>query len=808
MYTIPPGDGSLDVQVKVAKERLLYLAQKRDYSGSQIYDFRSFNEVALSQTQIKELASLYPPKSCGDGVRVTGEECDDGNILNNDGCSSLCTIESGYVCRGGNTTYLAADACDLGEYMLNLNFDNSSYGTSNIDITTYNVMEWSKNPSLPLLFEHIMKDGNVETQRRGNVELNVGPKYARSGTNGLRLYFRDYFFTKEYEPSANETINFELPSNNVSVDLQSKPEPNGWTDPASTDTDLGQKVTNVSGTDGGWVHGPWEATTARVQNVFTSVKQHSLVRIQMRYWAHGDWCNNNYATIDVAGDTVFAHNKYQNGNDNRFVDCLHDGPAYSTAYVSPMSNPSSPSTTEGFLAWRYWNNTGQHIHPACDGASCPSSFTWRTFDVDVTVPHTGSTLEINVRAVFGTCGVTNALFAFDKVNIQVSDLTPNPFRPYNLAQLRNRKRTQSDMHSWIQLDTPTEVQQTSWLSFSFQANNIARKGRQFIINMIDLDHADTTFSHSACLSTLNCGQITGCTACRPENIYYRICYWNEFTGSGTSGCDESHFPTYGVWHDETIVPSEKLASIYTPTIAYAPRKMRFQFLSFSSGETIGGRDSEFDVLLDDIRVGTPTKYSGTFGCGDIQVSSNTNATGANTTTFTVNDTPLRYAEVGDAGICYLHIPYKSEPVAASVVCGTTDAFTTFVNTLTSKRNDRVFAASYGTTVDCNQNCIHSIIALGGVGVTWKLGSSLVLMGRMGAKTGSLPMRFEHLGEGRITASNFIVCPDIATTTVEVNKQFSSIGPPLGLLNSSKPLKTKFVITTASGGYVGCYRDKH
>ena len=71
MYTIPPGDGSLDVQVKVAKERLLYVAQKRDYSGSQIYDFRSFNEVALSQTQIKELASLYPPKSCGDGVRVT-----------------------------------------------------------------------------------------------------------------------------------------------------------------------------------------------------------------------------------------------------------------------------------------------------------------------------------------------------------------------------------------------------------------------------------------------------------------------------------------------------------------------------------------------------------------------------------------------------------------------------------------------------------------------------------------------------------------------------------------------------------------
>ncbi len=35
---------------------------------------------------------------CGNGIREPSEECDDGNMLNNDGCSSKCTIEDGYSC--------------------------------------------------------------------------------------------------------------------------------------------------------------------------------------------------------------------------------------------------------------------------------------------------------------------------------------------------------------------------------------------------------------------------------------------------------------------------------------------------------------------------------------------------------------------------------------------------------------------------------------------------------------------------------------------------------------------------------------
>lgn len=36
--------------------------------------------------------------TCGDNTRDSNEECDDGNTRNGDGCSSLCLIETGFGC--------------------------------------------------------------------------------------------------------------------------------------------------------------------------------------------------------------------------------------------------------------------------------------------------------------------------------------------------------------------------------------------------------------------------------------------------------------------------------------------------------------------------------------------------------------------------------------------------------------------------------------------------------------------------------------------------------------------------------------
>ena len=37
---------------------------------------------------------------CGDGTLMTGEMCDDGGTVSNDGCDSICKVEAGYVCNG------------------------------------------------------------------------------------------------------------------------------------------------------------------------------------------------------------------------------------------------------------------------------------------------------------------------------------------------------------------------------------------------------------------------------------------------------------------------------------------------------------------------------------------------------------------------------------------------------------------------------------------------------------------------------------------------------------------------------------
>nr|BAK03066.1 predicted protein [Hordeum vulgare subsp. vulgare] len=37
---------------------------------------------------------------CGNGIADSGEECDDGNVEDNDGCSSVCKLERGWQCTG------------------------------------------------------------------------------------------------------------------------------------------------------------------------------------------------------------------------------------------------------------------------------------------------------------------------------------------------------------------------------------------------------------------------------------------------------------------------------------------------------------------------------------------------------------------------------------------------------------------------------------------------------------------------------------------------------------------------------------
>jgi cysteine-rich repeat protein len=53
---------------------------------------------------------LFPPTVCGDGLRYGSEECDDGNMIDGDGCSSACVVEG----AGTLDQTFDPDSCDSG----------------------------------------------------------------------------------------------------------------------------------------------------------------------------------------------------------------------------------------------------------------------------------------------------------------------------------------------------------------------------------------------------------------------------------------------------------------------------------------------------------------------------------------------------------------------------------------------------------------------------------------------------------------------------------------------------------------------
>lgn len=48
--------------------------------------------------------------TCGDGVLAGGEACDDANTMADDGCSAACTVEAGYTCTGTPSTCVEGGA--------------------------------------------------------------------------------------------------------------------------------------------------------------------------------------------------------------------------------------------------------------------------------------------------------------------------------------------------------------------------------------------------------------------------------------------------------------------------------------------------------------------------------------------------------------------------------------------------------------------------------------------------------------------------------------------------------------------------
>ncbi len=61
--------------------------------------------------------------TCGNGTKEGPEACDDGNLVNGDGCSSTCTIETGFNCNTVPNPNVCSAICG----------DSMKYGTEVCD---------------------------------------------------------------------------------------------------------------------------------------------------------------------------------------------------------------------------------------------------------------------------------------------------------------------------------------------------------------------------------------------------------------------------------------------------------------------------------------------------------------------------------------------------------------------------------------------------------------------------------------------------------------------------------------------------
>ena len=758
IYPLPPntpGPNS-DVYVQDLAFRFLNLASTDSNAGNEMHSFRYFPNVALSGIDIMASIIPVPHELCGNGVRSNNEECDDGNRVNGDGCSSLCMLELGYICRGGNTTSLAADFCSKGHRRVAITFDDEFYGVENINTSVYDVEKWSMDPTLPKLFDNIHAVGEHLTERRGVTVLTVDKDVGTVG-KGLKLRFRNAWFTEEYHPSTSAKYS-----------------------PVETLADASLPNT------GNFLQNQKIATVT-----LSSLANHSFMQLQFSAFLT-QWTKDTFVVVEIDGDAVFAHaanTDYASSPDQlayTFRDTLKNGNEAGDVWAWSTNNPSVAAKSAGKSEKVEWKlDTEKRVEIL----------------VNVSVPHVKDSADITIRCI----GVF-ASFRFSSLQYRTGSTSPNsPFRPYVWDQGRNGGDPVSNQRSmltytWFQLESPVKLMPTSWFSFDFRISTIAQYNRIWTVTLMDAA-STLTPSSALCRSTAGCSSPSGCSACRPEIFFYRICYNPSRIVSAmpTTACDETHHPVLGVWHRETIPIFAKFSSRYSPTESSLPRRYRAQFSFLNIGDEVGSTDSEMEMHLDNIAFDEPAEYTGPTGCGSIEVTSNSSVTFA----LKGQNLAIPYRRFS-SGFCFVFIKrYQQIDHSLTVECGSeTDLVG---NVTTAEYGDRLLVASYGEHVTCGTACIDALKKLGGSNIGWKDGSSLALLGKKGKPSGEVAMAYTYQGEGGANAKNILHCSDIKAKISEATNSLAPIGPPTAFLDAKTRSKARFVLNPASGGYLGCYR---
>lgn len=88
----------------------------------QMLDCKGTNVIWLYYSAID---IIYSIPECGDGLLSPGEECDDGNIWNSDGCSKYCKVHCGWKCPFANWKCVK-ETCGNGDLDIGENCDDGN----------------------------------------------------------------------------------------------------------------------------------------------------------------------------------------------------------------------------------------------------------------------------------------------------------------------------------------------------------------------------------------------------------------------------------------------------------------------------------------------------------------------------------------------------------------------------------------------------------------------------------------------------------------------------------------------------------
>jgi cysteine-rich repeat protein len=85
----------------------VWVTPVHDYDGKFVH-----SKSKTDNFKVAPNAPPPPPATCGNGHVDSGEQCDDGNTMNGDGCSAGCTTEAAPCCGDGHLD--AGEECDDG----------------------------------------------------------------------------------------------------------------------------------------------------------------------------------------------------------------------------------------------------------------------------------------------------------------------------------------------------------------------------------------------------------------------------------------------------------------------------------------------------------------------------------------------------------------------------------------------------------------------------------------------------------------------------------------------------------------------